>query len=69
MLVQIDCKGYRQTTRSLAGKELTLKAPRKRHIRKCRLLKSSAAKKLSNITDKLSIEANGVVPEQTAHIV
>ena len=47
---------------------LTLKAPRKKYILKCRLLKSSAAKKLPNITDELSIEANSVDPEQTAPI-
>ena len=49
---------------------LTLEAPRKKCIWKCRLLiqKSSAAKKLPSITDELSIEANSVDPEQTAPI-
>ena len=35
---------------------------------KCGLLKSSAAKKLLNLIDELSIEANRVDPEQTAPI-
>ena len=41
----------------------TLKAPRKKCIWKCRLLKS-----LPCITDRLGIEGNSVEPEQTAPI-
>ena len=48
--------------------QLTLKAPRKQCIWKCRLLKSSAANNYPYITDELSIEANSVDPEQTAPI-
>ena len=44
----------------------TLKAPRKKGIWKCPLLKSSAAN--IYIIDKVSIEANSVYPEQTAPI-
>ena len=50
------------------GVKLTLKAPRKNASEKFRLLKSSAAKKMPNITDELSIEANSVDPEQTAPV-
>ena len=46
---------------------LTLKAPRKMHL-KMSSAEVVCSKILPNITDKLSIEANSVDPEQTAPI-
>ena len=57
----IDCQKY---TYIIA---LTLKAPRKKSIYKCRI-EVVCCKLLPNITDKLSFEANSVDPDQTAPI-
>ena len=47
---------------------LTLKAPRKKMHLKMSSAEVICCKKLPNITDKLSIEANSMDPEQTAPI-
>ena len=47
---------------------LTLKAPRKKMHLKMSSAEVVCCKLLPNITDKLSIEANSVHPEQTATI-
>ena len=47
---------------------LTLKAPRKKYIRKLTLLKSSAANNCLTLLTNLSKETNRVDPDQTAPI-
>ena len=47
--------------------ELTLKAPRKMHL-KMSSAEVVCSKKWPNITDELSIEVNSMNPEQTAPI-
>ena len=47
---------------------ISLKATRKMHLKKCRLLISSAANNYLTLLANLSIQAKSVDPEQTGHI-
>ena len=60
--------GCMQNTYKNTHFHLTLKAPRKKCIWKCRLLLSSAAIFCKHYLTKLSIETNSVDPDQTAPI-
>ena len=66
-----DKQGRTETTLSpsklVLQSWLALKAPRKKCIWKCHLLKS-AANSCQTVADELSIEANSMDPEQTAPI-
>ena len=48
---------------------LTLKVPRKMHLKMSSAEVVCCKKKMPNITDKLNIEANSLDPEQTAPIL
>ena len=61
-LSESNCTSYNLPT------SLTLKVPRKKMHLKMSSAEVVCWKKLPNITDELSIEANSVDPEQTAPI-